>query len=361
MEITLEEKAKKQSGRRWVFTYNNPIMTGEQFLEILKGMNHLRYIVFQKEQGEHGTPHFQGYMEFTQPKKRQTLCHRLKAWYMPAMGKPWQCKEYCTKEATRLEDPIEWGTSVTQGQRVDIIGFRDAISEETNARQMIEEYPLLMAKFPKFYRLCSNLTFPHREIAEKQVILCYGPPRSGKTTWARKQTKDYWINPIGSGKWFDGYDKQPTVIFDDYGGDGTVYRLNDLLRLTHTWTETVQIKGAFVPWCPSKVIFTTNYHPSTWYSLEQDDQKRYQNREVSYEALIKRFTKVLYFQDDHLPPTRIGNIEEFFYDPNYLNVYDAFKKKQVTPDFNPYEDEQNTLHSYMEESLLTEVLDDMNL
>ncbi len=324
METDWEVKKKYKSGRRWVFVYNNPIMDSEQLMTFMKGVEHLRYITFQLEKGEDtGTVHFQGYMEFNQPIRRVTLNNRLKMWYNPARGTPKQCIAYCSKSETRIGIPNTWGKSIRQGERHKLIAFKERISEGVNARQMLEEYPIFMAIYPKFYRTCSELLFKHFEDDTKQVILCIGDSRSGKTTWARKQDPhSYWLNPIGSGKWFDGYDKQRTVIFDDYGGDGTVYKLNDLLRLTHTWTESVQIKGAFVPWKPHTVIFTTNYHPRTWYDLTPDREKRYHNREISYKALVKRFTSVLYFTEKSDEPREVADIEAFFYDENYLYQVD---------------------------------------
>ena len=51
--------------RRWVLTINNPIETDEQMQEYLKGLEHFKYYMFQREKGEEkGTVHFQIYIVF---------------------------------------------------------------------------------------------------------------------------------------------------------------------------------------------------------------------------------------------------------------------------------------------------------
>jgi len=43
--------------RRWTFTINNPIVSNA---ELERDCQPYRYLCFQLEQGEDGTPHFQG-------------------------------------------------------------------------------------------------------------------------------------------------------------------------------------------------------------------------------------------------------------------------------------------------------------
>ncbi len=51
--------------RRWCFTINNP-PEGDNPLD-LNGIEHIRYGIYQRERGENGTEHLQGYIEFDTP------------------------------------------------------------------------------------------------------------------------------------------------------------------------------------------------------------------------------------------------------------------------------------------------------
>jgi len=143
---------------------------------------------------------------------------------------------------------------------------------------------------------------------------------------------------VGQKKWFDGYDQQEVAIFDDYGGDGYLFRLCDVLRLTHSWTETCENKGGMTPWTPRVVIFTSNYHPKIWYRLQADIQKRYKDRSISYTAFAMRFTKVMYFTKDiegiysHESLTDSEEILSFFFDKE--NFYDT-QLQEPTYDARP--------------------------
>ena len=92
-------------GRRWCFTWNNPTKTGEELSGVLNQV--CKFFVFQKEKGEQGTEHFQGYLEYASQRKFRTVkahihgtCHLEKA-----KGNQKACVVYCTKQDTRIEGP----------------------------------------------------------------------------------------------------------------------------------------------------------------------------------------------------------------------------------------------------------------
>jgi len=303
--------------RKFVFTKNNPDKSPDEFLEHVLTWKKVRYVVFQLEIGKNSTPHYQGYIEFMTLQRASTLEKRHLMFFAVRKGSLEQAVNYVKKLETASPGTIrEWGSPVTQGQRIDIETFRDNIKQGSRIKDVIDEYPREMALYPRFYRLCKSVYFDHYENMDKQVILCIGEPRTGKTCWARKLSKDYWINPIATQKWFDGYEQQEVAILDDYGLDGTVYRLVDLLRLLHTWTEVVPIKGGFTQWVPDTVVITTNYHPLQWYKLNSDIENDRISRWISYKALYKRFTKVLLFESPKKEPMVCKDIAAFFLDIN---------------------------------------------
>ncbi len=60
--------------RNYLLTVNNPVQTDEEFFDYLKTLRHIKYFVFQREQGnETGTQHFQLYIEFEVGKTFATM------------------------------------------------------------------------------------------------------------------------------------------------------------------------------------------------------------------------------------------------------------------------------------------------
>jgi len=108
------------------FTLNN--YTPEE-LESIRGLSEgglLKYLVYQLEIGESGTPHIQGYA-YARDAKSLTAWKSLlsgRAHVERARGTPEQCRDYCTKEDSRQEGsvPFIWGVIPEQGKRTDIDG-----------------------------------------------------------------------------------------------------------------------------------------------------------------------------------------------------------------------------------------------
>ena len=56
LDETDEKPKKNKQARDWCFTVNNPVQTEQEFLEYLKTVSDLRYVVFQREKApETGT------------------------------------------------------------------------------------------------------------------------------------------------------------------------------------------------------------------------------------------------------------------------------------------------------------------
>ncbi len=326
--ISEEERKKDYSnarklGQRFCITYLNPEYDPDEFMDRLKQYKDIRYIVFQQELTKLGIPHYQGYLEFNKQKRYSTLIKKyIKFSYFTAKGTAAQNIIYCTKEDTRVEGTQRiWGTPLPgQGKRTDLINFRDKIIKDPTRtiRKMIDRFPIQMALYPRFYQLCKFTYYVPTENKNKKVIFCIGAPGTGKTRYAFKYDKENcWDAPVGSNNWFDGYAGQKVAIIDDYGIDGTVYKLADLLKILHGWSQKVPVKGGFTIWNPETIIITSNYHPLTWYKLNANLEKETRDRWISYQALVRRFTHVLFFMEDEeyfLPPIICRDVTAFMYD-----------------------------------------------
>jgi len=280
----------------WCWTLNNPDQDHVELLTNLKP--HVVYVVFQKEKGEcDQTEHYQGFMEL---KKRSRLTAIKK--YMPRahleamQGTRSQAREYCMKEESRIDGPWEYGIwkSTGQGRRTDLHVIDEKIKSGATIAQICDEHG---ATYMKFHRGIEKLVGRKQPVRTEpcEVVLCWGPPGTGKTKWAKRHGQDKtWVLPIGGNMWFDGYEQQPIVVLDDFNGASSHFKLDDLLRLIDPWCcERVPVKGSFTWWCPDKIYITTNIHPFKWY--------KYEDRRVHYDALQRRITSIRIYSEDHEP------------------------------------------------------------
>lgn len=302
--------------RNWVITINNPQESPNDLLERLPALTNFRYLVFQKELGEEGTDHYQGYMEFTNAKSlswmKSNVCPR--GHYEARRGSRDQAREYCMKEESRTDGPWEAGEWASQGTRTDIKTFKDEILLGKRQRDLLDTHTLQMAKFPKFYGTVKSLYRPRREPESfVGVILLYGAPGKGKTRYVVENYPDYWEAAIGSGlQWFDGYDMHNVVLLDDFAGKMSNVRLDTTLKVLDRYVRQVPIKGGHVWWKPNLIFITTNIHPRSWYN--------WQDREAHYAALGRRIKEIYWYKQDDTVE-HIEDKEDFF---EHSHKYEEF-------------------------------------
>ena len=156
------------------FTVNNP----ENPIEYDEERMH--YLVYQIEQGENGTPHFQGYVEFKTRTALSVVKQLLggdRVHVERRRGTQEEAIAYCKKADTRVEGPWEYGTPKAnqQGKRNDIKEFKDAVVSGKRKRDLVEDHFVVLAKYPRFYETLTMMNRPKRTNALK-VGLFYGPP-----------------------------------------------------------------------------------------------------------------------------------------------------------------------------------------
>lgn len=324
-------------GRNFVFTLNNPDEPQEQFSERLCALSHFRFAIYQLERGEQGTPHYQGYLEFTNPKTLTWLKKQvsLQAHFEPRRGTSTDCINYCSKEETRIAGPWRHGTpgQETQGKRTDLEEACSALKEH-GLKRLREDAPHLYVKYSRgFEALASTMPMLPREAPE--VIVLYGPTGAGKTrlVFDSADLSDLYVSSITSGLWFDGYDAQSTVLLDDFAGRASKIELSHLLRLLDRYPVRVPVKGGFTHWTPTKIYITTNIHPEDWYD--------YSDRQEHYHALFRRFTRCVLWRRD-------GRCLDSLDDPELLG---RFKSKPTVP---------RTYVQHLGMSILDEPIDQYN-
>lgn len=280
--------AKKSSRYRdWCFTINKP-------KHKVKFTSKMKYLVFQLEKSQKGTPHYQGFVQFKREKSRKTakkIIGQHGHFERRRAKDVRKAADYCKKEESRLAGPFEYGVmSQGQGTRTDVKSFRDLVLAGKNRKYLIMEEPFAMQKFERFYKMIKSTFRPDHK--ERKVVLLYGVTGAGKTRSVTREAwadKEYWKMPVSNGTvWFDGYDGEEFVLIDDFGGKFTHCPLGMLLRILHEEPESMPIKGGFVWFNPSIIIITTNIHPKDWYDFS--------TREEQYSAIKRRFNSVWLFK-----------------------------------------------------------------
>jgi len=266
-------KVKQASkSRGWMITINN-IADWDGLQKRVAERKQVRYFCGQLEVGEQSSVrHLQAYVEFNGPvglaavRKLFPRCHA-----EVRRGSPEEAKRYCSKEETRVagsffecgECPQGGGK---QGAREDLVAVRVAIEGGASVSKLYSEFPVTCAKYPKYVDKCLML-FSARRSWKTEVRVFRGPTGCGKTQLAHELYPDIWVKP--DGQWFDGYDRHPHVLIDDFDGGrscGISYRF--LLRLLDRYRLQVPIKGGFKEWVPKVIIITTNVEPRGWYPWE---------------------------------------------------------------------------------------------
>ena len=266
--------------RAWCFTINNPLEVRPSYDEMK-----MNYLIYQLEEGENGTPHLQGYVQFKVQQRMPAVKKIFNGHLTVSNGTPEQNKTYCSKEP-RLEPTQEFGELTTQGKRNDLTAVVTTIrNAKRPIEEVIETHPEQFIKYHTGITKVINYHLEKKtrlEFRQLEVIVLYGPTGTGKTRKAKEYSDDYYIiRNEGDHIWFDNYTGQSTLIIDEFKNWIT---LTQLLGLLDGHQCRLSIKGAFTYAQWTRVIVTSNLHPDQWYPNIDEEHRA---------ALNRRFTNIL--------------------------------------------------------------------
>lgn len=286
--------------RHYCFTLNNPQTELETFLQ---SDDLIRYAIWQREVGEAGTPHVQGYLELTRPTRWGALPKRYPnlqgAHFESRKGSRDQAREYCRKSETHCEGPWETGTfESSQGARSDLQAVSDALKRGADLFEIASEHTTCFIKYHRGIESTRLLLHPisHRDPdTPVQVHFFIGPPGCGKTSGIRNLADPdaYWKD---NGKWWDGYTGQSDVIIDDMSGSSMSYQT--FKRTCDRYPYTVEKKGSTTPLCATRFFLSSCSLPDKWWNPEQV-------REYRFDEISRRITHV------HAWCDQTGSFQEF--------------------------------------------------
>lgn len=258
--------------KHWCFTLNNPEDEEESDVEAIGRQlsSDVVYLVFGREKGVQETPHLQGFISFG---KRKSLAQvrRLvssRAHFEVARGSPKQAADYCKKD----DDFEEFGVIPRgQGERTDLAACIKAIKEGKSLREIAEEHPSTVLRYGSGVQRLRMFVRPERK-SPPEIWTLWGKTGTGKTrrVWEFADVSQLWCHP--GDRWFDGYDGQDAVLFDDF--DGSWFKLSYLLKLLDRYVFQVPVKGGYTWWAPKTIYLTSNLNPTDWYGSAHEEHKR---------------------------------------------------------------------------------------
>lgn len=263
-------KRNNAKAKRWCFTVNNP-----EHPPVFESAS-MAYLVYQLERGASGTPHYQGYVRFH---KRQTITgtqnklHIGKAHVEKARGNEKQCRDYCTKADTRIEQPVEFGTydpdvKENPGKRTDLEDITDEIIAGASIQDIARAHP------GDFIRYHSGISALHVQIAPKRppikemrLAVLWGPTGTGKTYRCRTRFPDAYDVPRGRFP-FDSYRGEETIILDEFSWeDWTIQDFNRMVDV-YRYNLSTRYQNRSADW--TRVLICANSNPATWWTSTPD-------------------------------------------------------------------------------------------
>lgn len=252
--------------RRWCFTLNN--WTPDEFEAIRAAMESgaCRYGIVGREVAESGTPHLQGYVEFSTTQRlsavKRLLCaDRLHGEISRGTGR--EASEYCKKEGDFLEFGRLGGG---QGARNDLLEVKSMLDVGSSMLDVASEHFQQYCRYRKAFECYAALKIPVRSW-RTQVIWFWGRTRSGKSRLAHAESQALcggdvaWLADTTC-QWFEPYRGNKGVIMDDMDGRAPI---SYLLRIFDRYEMLVPVKGGFVQWSPRIVWCTSNHSPEVLY------------------------------------------------------------------------------------------------
>jgi hypothetical protein len=203
---------------------------------------------------------------------------------------------YVTKEETRVSGPWEFGERPTPGKRSDLDSvIQTVISSGGSLRQVAENHPAAIIRYARGIQTLCSLHRAKRERITPTVTVYWGPPGTGKSHKALEEANALDVGEPyykGPDKWWDYYDSERVVIFDDFYG---AYPYHYLLNLLDKYQCKIEMKGAITECTANHFFFTSNAHPSEWY--KEEVWKKPGMLTWSQSALARRITSIVQLTD----------------------------------------------------------------
>lgn len=274
------------TSRVWRFPYFTT-KTDQEFkdtLEDLLGQGILKKYVFQRERcPTTGKEHLQSFVRFSKPHKWtsvQTMLDIGEAHLDTCERSDEANYRYCTKAETRIGTPEMGGDwDDQQGSRSDLKRVKRDLDD---GKTVIEIAKGDVNGFGVFLKYHAGLTMYANALKERRtnqvmdVKLWYGATGTGKTRGVYKlfRPEEVYVvtRPTNGSLYYDGYEGQKCILFDDFYGWAP---LSHMLNLLDRYQMKLKIHGGFVDLLASTttIIITSNYEFNRLYEWDKFNEE----------------------------------------------------------------------------------------
>lgn len=249
---------------QWVFTLN---AVGDADLPAKPQMTEdISFMCFQLERSATGRLHYQGLLRLKAKKSMLQVKKILKCVDIHLeVVKDWKSAlKYVQKMESRVSPPETYGEDAGQGRRSDMRISAEEVRDGRSLYDIGMERPHVLAQYGRGLEFLKEKLVHSRKRPELQVYCLYGATGIGKS-WTVDALTDGDLYRVYDTKapWFDGYNQQKNVVFEDYGcGMMNIHLLKQVLDI---YAIRVSVKGGSVAWNPINIFLTTNVVMGDWY------------------------------------------------------------------------------------------------
>lgn len=226
----------------------------------------IRYLIVNLEQcPDTGRKHWQGYIQFFKA-CRFAKFHKIvgvKCHMEIQRGTTEDNMKYCSKLKTGLGKCLEFGKPTSQGLRNDLIAVKHMIDDGVKMYEVAQEH---FGNYVRYHRglekykgmFDKNQSSKRRDV---KTTLLYGKTGTGKTKFVLDKYGDdnvFIMSFSNKAEWWDGYEGEHIILFDDYNNN---FKIDRLLRLLDVYKCRLPVKCGFT-WAKwHEVYITTNLLP----------------------------------------------------------------------------------------------------
>lgn len=181
--------------------------------------------------------------------------------------------KYCTKSSSRIDDEVagpfwfgDWDEDMKERARMDLTECVMDIKKGATDRELLDKHASSFVRYHKGLQVV-RLVVGGKRTWESTCVYIYGNAGAGKTKFVGDicdMDKLYWKSP--NSNWFDGYQAEPDVLFDDF--DYSWFEFRFLLQLLQPWPMKVPYKGGFYEFLAKTIWFTSNELPHELYKFK---------------------------------------------------------------------------------------------